>query len=80
MNTQTLQQVAQAYGISTERLQELQASAQPHHCLGLWNTKSDGFYAFVRRKVRATEGIEWLTHDRTANQILDWWREYSRPW
>lgn len=78
MTPADVQALADAFGIDIARLTEPSISSAPHHCLGLWNCQDDGFYRFVYHLVRANEGPEWLTNDRTPAQLLQWWQSYRK--
>lgn len=77
MTQEDAQGLATAFGVDITRLTDPHTSSQPHHCLGLWNCQDEGFYRFVYRQVRTSEGPEWLTNDRTAAQLQQWWSTYQ---
>lgn len=69
-------EIAAAFGVNQQWLELHLRTA--HHQLGLWNCKDDGFYRYVYTQTRAKEGSNWLTNDRTGQQIIDWWQDYQR--
>lgn len=73
--------IAAAFGVPACWLRNPQHRHTPHHSLGLWNCNDDRFYRHVYQQVRAAEGPNWLTNNRTPAQLLRWWCEYrpSRP-
>ena len=77
MTQEDVQALAAAFGVGITRLTDPRTSSQPHHCLGLWNCQDEGFYRFVYRQVRTSEGPDWLTNDRTPAQLQQWWSAYQ---
>lgn len=72
-------EVAEAFGIPVQLLEDRAHKERPHPALALRNCDSFCFIGAIALATRATVNSEWLDAPRSPRQILQWWgTEYRR--